>query len=59
MLDGMFKHRAGPAETIAGIEQAIDLRSVPRPLLDLGEVVDQSSPARRHPKLKQNQQRIA
>ena len=30
MLDGMFKHRAGPAETIACIEQAVDLRSVPR-----------------------------
>ena len=34
MLDGVLKHRAGPAETVAGIEQAIDLRSVPRPLLD-------------------------
>jgi hypothetical protein len=40
MLDGMFKHRAGPAETVAGIEQAVDVRSVPRPLLDLVEVSD-------------------
>ena len=39
MLDGMFKHRAGPAETVAGIEQAVDVRSVPRPLLDLVEIV--------------------
>ena len=39
MLDGLLKHRAGPAETVAGIEQAIDLRSIPRPLLDLVEVV--------------------
>jgi hypothetical protein len=38
MLDGLLKHRAGPAETVAGIEQAIDLRSVPRPLLDLVEI---------------------
>ena len=30
MLDGMFKHRARPAETIGCIEQAVDLRSVPR-----------------------------
>jgi hypothetical protein len=40
MLDGVLKHRAGPTETVAGIEQAIDLRSVPRPLLDLEEVPD-------------------
>jgi hypothetical protein len=39
MLDGMFKHGAGPAETVAGIEQAVDVRSVPRPLLDLVEIV--------------------
>jgi hypothetical protein len=39
MLDGLFKHRAGPAETVAGMEQAVDLRSVPRPLLDLVEIV--------------------
>ena len=39
MLDGMLKHRAGPTKTVAGIEQAIDLRSVPRPLLDLVEIV--------------------
>ena len=39
MFDGVLKHRAGPAETVAGIEQAIDLRSVPRPLLDLVEIV--------------------
>ena len=30
MLDGVLKHRAGPTKTVAGIEQAIDLRSVPR-----------------------------
>jgi hypothetical protein len=28
----------GPCETVAGIEQAIDLRSIPRPLLDFVEV---------------------
>ena len=39
MLDGALKHRAGPAKTVAGIEQAVDLRSVPRPLLDLIEIV--------------------
>ena len=39
MLDGVLKHRAGSPETVAGIEQAIDLRSVPRPLLDLVEIV--------------------
>jgi hypothetical protein len=39
MLDGVLKHRAGPTKTVAGIEQAIDLRSVPRPLLDLIEIV--------------------
>ena len=33
-----LKHRAGPTKTVAGIEQAIDLRSVPRPLLDLVEI---------------------
>lgn len=38
MLDGVLKHRAGPTETVAGIEQAIDLRSVPRPLLDIVEI---------------------
>ena len=51
MLDGLLKHRAGPAETVAGIEQAIDLHSVPRPLLrplcTHGSVVDGPSPARR------------
>jgi hypothetical protein len=38
MLDGVLKHRAGPTKTVARVEQAIDLRSVPRPLLDLVEV---------------------
>ena len=38
MFDGLLKHRAGSAETVAGIQQAIDLRSVPRPLLDLVEI---------------------
>ena len=38
MLDGVLKHRAGPTKTVAGIEQAIDLRSAPRPLLDLVEI---------------------
>jgi hypothetical protein len=38
MFDGLLEHRAGPTKTVAGIEQAIDLRSVPRPLLDLVEV---------------------
>ena len=38
MLDGLLKYQAGPAETVAGIEQVIDLRSVPRPLLDLVEI---------------------
>src|SRR5262249_7853542 len=38
MFDGVLEHRAGPTKTVAGIEQAIDLRSVSRPLLDLVEV---------------------
>ena len=38
MFDGVLKHRAGPTKTVAGIEQAIDLRSVPRLLLDLVEI---------------------
>jgi hypothetical protein len=38
MFDGLLERQAGPTKTVAGIEQAIDLRSVPRPLLDLVEV---------------------
>jgi hypothetical protein len=38
MLDGLLEHQAGPTKAIAGIEQAIDLRSVPRSLLDFVEV---------------------
>jgi hypothetical protein len=38
MFDDLLEHRAGPTKTVAGIEQAIDLRSVPRPLLDLVEI---------------------
>src|SRR5262249_42255845 len=38
MFDRTLEYRAGPTETVAGIEQAIDLRSVPRPLLNLVEV---------------------
>jgi hypothetical protein len=38
MLDCPLEYRAGPAETVAGIEQVIDLRSVPYPLLDLVEI---------------------
>jgi hypothetical protein len=38
MLDRAFEHRARPAETVAGIEQAAHLRVVFRPLLDLVEV---------------------
>ena len=38
MLDRVLEHRAGPTKTVASIEQAIDLRSVSRPLLDLVEV---------------------
>ena len=34
MFNSVLEHRAGPTKTVAGIEQAIDLRSVPRPLLD-------------------------
>ena len=36
-IDVALEHRAGHAQTVAGIEQAVDLRSVPRPLLDLVE----------------------
>jgi hypothetical protein len=35
MLDRVLKHRAAPTKTVGGIERAIDLRSVSRPLLDL------------------------
>jgi len=38
MFDRTLEYRAGPTETVAGIEQAIDLRSVPHPLLNLVEV---------------------
>jgi hypothetical protein len=38
MLYCALEHRAGPTETVTGIEQAIDLRSIPRPLLDFVEV---------------------
>src|SRR5215831_16103889 len=38
MLDRVLEHRAGPTRAVASIEQAIDLRSVPRPLLDLVEI---------------------
>ena len=38
VLDGAFEYRASPAQAVAGIEQAIDLRSVARPLLDFVEV---------------------
>jgi hypothetical protein len=38
MRDRALEYRAGSTETVAGIEQAIDLRSVPRPLLDFVEV---------------------
>jgi hypothetical protein len=37
MLDCALEYRAGPAETVAGIEQGINLRS-PYPLLDLVEI---------------------
>jgi hypothetical protein len=40
MLDRVLKHRAAPTKTVAGIERAIDLRSVSRPLLDLVEIAD-------------------
>jgi hypothetical protein len=38
MFDGLLVHRACHTKTVAGMEQAIDLRSVPCPLLDLVEV---------------------
>jgi hypothetical protein len=37
VLDCTFEHRTGPAEAVAGIEQAIDLRTIPRPLVDFVE----------------------
>jgi hypothetical protein len=38
MLAGAGEDFAGPAEAVAGIKQAIDLRPIPRPLLDFVEV---------------------
>jgi hypothetical protein len=38
MLDSSGEDFAGPTVTVAGIEQAIDLRSIPRPLLDFVEI---------------------
>jgi hypothetical protein len=38
VLDRALEHRASPTETVAGIEQAVDLRAIPRSLLDLVEV---------------------
>jgi hypothetical protein len=38
MLDSAGEDFAGPTETVTGIEQAIDLRPIPRPLLDLVEI---------------------
>ena len=40
MLDRMLKHRAAFTKTVSGIERAIELRSVSRPLLDLVEIAD-------------------
>ena len=37
-LDSLLEYRAGPAEAVAGIEQAIDLGAIPRPFLDFVEV---------------------
>ena len=39
VFDGVLEHRARPSKAIAGIEQAVDLRPVPRPLLDFVEDV--------------------
>ena len=38
VFDGVFEYRARPSKAIAGIEQAVDLRPVPRPLLNFVEV---------------------
>jgi hypothetical protein len=38
MLDRALEHGTGCSETVAGTEQAINFRSVTRPLLDLIEV---------------------
>jgi hypothetical protein len=38
MLDRALEHEVGPSETVAGVEQAIDLGAVFRPLIDLLEV---------------------
>jgi hypothetical protein len=38
VLDRTLKHRVGSAQAVAGVEQAIDLPSVPRPFLDLVEI---------------------
>ena len=38
MPDRAFEHRSSPAQAVAGIEQAINLRAVPRPFFDLIEV---------------------
>jgi hypothetical protein len=39
MLNRPFENRPSPAETVAGIEEAINLRAVLGPLLDLVEIV--------------------
>src|SRR5262249_26460287 len=38
VLDGVLEYRTGPSEAVARIEQAVDLRPVPRPLLNFVEV---------------------
>jgi hypothetical protein len=38
MFDSAGEDFAGPTKTVAGIEQAIDFRPIPRPFLDLVEV---------------------
>jgi len=38
VFDGVFEYRARPSKAIARIEQAVDLRPVPRPLLNFVEV---------------------
>ena len=48
VLDGLGEHVPRLMDIVAGIEQAIDLRAVPRPLLDLVEVADIGNELERH-----------
>jgi hypothetical protein len=55
MLYCALEHGTGSSEAVASIEKAINLRSIPRPLLDLGEVARSEAAHNVDARRKQNQ----